>query len=183
MPPPPHRAEVRPLAPETYKVQFTVGRETFDKLREVQDLLRHTIPNGDVAEIFSRALSLLLAELRKTKCAAVQRPRREANGAGARGRHVPSAVKRTVWARDGGRCAFVGTMGRCTEQGFLEYHHLVPFADGGETTVDNLQLRCRAHNGYEAERWGGARDEDLVRERGAPRGVSQLGPDRVAPGG
>jgi hypothetical protein len=27
----------------------------------------------------------------------------------------------------------------------------VPFADGGETTIANLQLRCRAHNAYEAD--------------------------------
>ena len=39
------------------------------------------------------------------------------------------------------------------ETGLLEFHHVVPFADGGATTAENLSLRCRAHNGYEAERW------------------------------
>ena len=63
-------AEVKPLAPEQYKVQFTVSRETYQKLREAQDLLRHRVGNGDVAEIFDRGLTLLLAELRKTKHAA-----------------------------------------------------------------------------------------------------------------
>jgi 5-methylcytosine-specific restriction endonuclease McrA len=71
-----------------------------------------------------------------------------------------------VWARDGGQCAFVGTAGRCTERGFLEYHHVIPFADGGETNVSNLELRCRAHNAFEAERWSGPREEDLIREVG-----------------
>jgi len=28
---------------------------------------------------------------------------------------------------------------------------VLPFADGGPTTLDNLQLRCRAHNAYEAK--------------------------------
>ena len=65
-------------------------------------------------------------------------------------RHVPAAVKRVVWARDAGRCAFVGVDGRCAETGFLEYHHVVPFAAGGPTSVTNLELRCRAHNEYEA---------------------------------
>jgi hypothetical protein len=41
---------------------------------------------------------------------------------------------------------------------------VVPFADGGETSVDNVQLRCRAHNAYEAERWFEFRGEDLLRE-------------------
>jgi hypothetical protein len=39
-------------------VQFTVSRETYDKLRHAQDLLRHTIPTGDPAVIFDRALTL-----------------------------------------------------------------------------------------------------------------------------
>ena len=66
-------------------------------------------------------------------------------------RHVPAAVRRRVWKRDQGQCAFVGDSRRCTERGFLEFHHVVPFADGGPTTAENLQLRCRAHNVYEAE--------------------------------
>jgi 5-methylcytosine-specific restriction endonuclease McrA len=60
-------------------------------------------------------------------------------------------VKRSVWARDGGRCGFVGSEGRCAERGFLEYHHAVPYADGGAATEANIQLRCRAHNQYEAD--------------------------------
>jgi len=77
-------------------------------------------------------------------------------------------VKRAVWERDQGRCAFVGAAGRCTEWGFLEYHHLVPHAGGGATTAGNLELRCRAHNAYEAARWFGASEDDLTREaRGA----------------
>lgn len=162
-PAPSHSAEIKPLAPEHYKVQFTVPRETHDKLRQAQDLLRHRIPNGDVAAIFDRALTLLVAELQRTKHAATDRPQ-ASRPCGSRGRCIPAGVKREVWARDAGQCAFVGTAGRCSEPGFLEYHHVVPFADGGATTVDNLELRCRAHNAYEAQRWFGVLEEDLVKE-------------------
>ena len=71
---------------------------------------------------------------------------------GPRSRHIPAAVKREVWRRDDGRFAFVGTEGRCRERGFVEFHHVVPFADGGAATPGNIELRCRAHNAYEAER-------------------------------
>lgn len=64
-------------------------------------------------------------------------------------------MKRDVWTRDGGQCAFVGAAGRCSETGFLEYHHVVPYADGGDAIAANIQLRCRAHNAYEAEEWFG----------------------------
>jgi hypothetical protein len=50
---------VAPLAPERYKVQFTVSRDTYDKLRRVQDLLRHQVPDGDPAAIFDRAVAFV----------------------------------------------------------------------------------------------------------------------------
>jgi len=154
-------SEIKPVALEQFKVAFTVSRDTYEKLREAQDLLRHRVPNGDVAVIVDRALTLLLAELHKTKHAAVSRPRIQKASA-VHSRHVPASVKRAVWERDQGRCAFVGTTGRCAERGLLEYHHVVPFADGGATVVANLELRCRAHNEYEAERWFGVAE---VKER------------------
>jgi hypothetical protein len=54
------RPIVPPTAPERYRVQFTIGQETHEKLRRVQALLRREIPDGDPAAIFERALTLLL---------------------------------------------------------------------------------------------------------------------------
>ena len=149
--PPRPPAEVKPLAPERYKIQFTVSRETYQQLRRAQDLMRHTIPDGDPGVLFERALALLVRELEKTKLAATDLPR-SGEAPVSRARHIPAAVKRAVWQRDGGRCAFQGSQGRCTETGFLEFHHVVPFAAGGEATNENISLRCRTHNQYEADR-------------------------------
>ena len=116
--------------------------------------MRHTLPTGDLSEILDRAVRALLKELGRRKCAPAQRPRLPSERAQTKhGRVVPAAVRREVWARDKGSCAFVGGEGRCGEAGFLEFHHVVPFAEGGAATVDNIQLRCRAHNAYEAEQW------------------------------
>jgi hypothetical protein len=41
----------------------------------------------------------------------------------------------------------------------------VPFADGGTAVVDNIQLRCRAHNQYESDRWFSAENPPLLLER------------------
>ena len=46
--------------------------------------------------------------------------------------------------------AYIGREGRCTERGFLEYHHVQPYAVGGAATTANIELRCRAHNANEA---------------------------------
>jgi hypothetical protein len=141
---------VTPLSPAQYKVQITVSADTYEKLRRAQDLLRHTIPDGDPAVIFDRALTLLLGNLEKTRLAAVTRPQALRTPA-TRSRHIPAAVRRAVWKRDGGQCGFIGVNGRCGERGFLEFHHVVPYAAGGPATLENLQLRCRAHNAYESE--------------------------------
>jgi hypothetical protein len=128
------RIVVTPLAPARYKLQMTLGANTIEKLRRAQDLLRHTIPDGDPAAILDRALTLLLDEVARTKLVATKRPRSNGPPSLRRSRHVPAAVRRAVWTRDEGRCTFTGTEGRCSETGFLELHHIEPYALGGATT-------------------------------------------------
>ena len=168
---------IKSVAPSQYLLQFTVTQETHDRLRLAQDLLRHQIPNGDVPTIVDKALALLIEVIERRKWASTDRPREGAYRTEWT-RHVPAAVRRAVWKRDGGQCAFVGTDGRCSSRAFLEFHHLNPFAAGGEATVDNIQLRCRAHNVYEAEIFfgkGGGATQEATSEPGLPG----LGPDRV----
>ena len=57
----------------------------------------------------------------------------------------------------------MSSSGRCRETGFLEFHHVEPYAFGGPATVANIQLRCRAHNLYEASLCFGD-GSDAVRE-------------------
>ena len=56
---------------------------------------------------------------------------------------------------------------RCGERGFLEFHHLKPYAVGGEASVANIELRCRAHNTYESDLFYGASKggEEIARNR------------------
>ena len=186
--PPPRveSARLAPLAPERYRIQLTVSRETHDKFRRAQALLRHAVPSGDAAEIFNRAVTLLVESLERKRFAETSRPHASRAPAG-RSRHIPAGVRRAVWRRDGGRCAFVGASGRCRETAFLEFHHVEPYAAGGAATAENIEMRCRAHNGYEARLFFG---DSIVRERCpqweltclefVPNGPSSnLGPTRV----
>ena len=144
-------ALVRPLAPERYEVRFTADAETRALLREAQDLLGHAVPTGDLATVVHRALTVLVADLKRRKFAATSKPRAgRVPSAGSDA--VPAAVRREVAARDASRCAFVDADGhRCGARRFLEFHHVVPRAVGGGGTVANIQLRCRAHNGHEVD--------------------------------
>jgi hypothetical protein len=174
------RSYIEPLSPEFYRLQMTLSGETIRYLRQAQELLRHQIPSGDPAEVLNRALRLLVENLSKRKFAATLRPRdqrgrhthpecsqgiRPVAVTGPASRYIPAHVRRQVWERDQGQCAFVSAEGRrCTERAGLEYHHLKPFAKGGQTTTANLELRCRPHNGYEAWLSFGPAEAPLVKD-------------------
>jgi hypothetical protein len=144
------RTLVAPLAPERYLLRVTISGDAHRQLERARSLLRHSIPDGDPAMIVERALATLVEHLEKKKAALTRRTRQTRPGRTPRSRRIPAAVRRAVWRRDEGRCAFVGSRGRCRETGFLEFHHVRPFAVGGQATVDNLELRCRSHNAHEA---------------------------------
>lgn len=156
---PRRRAVVEPLSPERFLLKVTLTAEAHEKLRRAQELMRHIVPSGDPAVVIERALTLLVSDLERTKFAKAsartvgRAPDRSLRRGSEHSRHIPVSVRRAVWARDGGRCAFVGARGRCTATDWLEFHHVIPFADGGQTSVGNLALRCRAHNAYEALLW------------------------------
>ncbi|MGH9162716.1 MAG: hypothetical protein ACRD2X_22340, partial [Vicinamibacteraceae bacterium] len=58
---PPH-GTVTPLAPARDKLTVTISAETCEKLGEARDLLRHSVPNGNLAVLLDRALTALLRE-------------------------------------------------------------------------------------------------------------------------
>jgi 5-methylcytosine-specific restriction endonuclease McrA len=218
-PPVSPRPIVQASAHERYRVQFTIGQETHEKLRRLQALLRRELPDGDPAAIFDRALTVLLEKVERTKLAATVKPRpkpairpetdpappirpathpnlpirpgtdREVRTPAAPARHappaplsrsVPRAVKREVWRRDAGQCAFVSTTGRrCAESTFLEFHHVQPYAKQGPATVANISLRCWRHNHYEAELVFGPYSPSLVREARQSLGLAGSGPSRT----
>jgi len=101
-------------------------------------------------------------------------------------RNIPAVIRREVWYRDEGRCAFVGEDGvRCDSRGHLEFHHLVPWAEGGATTPGNLALRCRVHNAWESEihfarsAANHGADPEYVGDVGGD--IDPLGPDYAKP--
>jgi hypothetical protein len=144
------RLEMTPLSPGRCRLALTANRSTYEKFEQARDLLSHAIRDRDPGEVLDRALTLLIKEVERKKHGATDRPRRS-RPAKPGSPYVPADVKRAVWRRDGGRCAFVGDTGRrCNETSCVQNHHLIPPWRGGASTVDNVQLRCAAHNRYEA---------------------------------
>ena len=160
-----------PLAEETCRIQFTASRRLRDKLREAQDLLRHRVPDGNLGVIVEKAVDLLIERVRKERFATGRKPRSmpPEQAGPATSRDIPDAIKRAVYERDQGRCAFVGDRGRrCGATGGLEFHHLDGFAQVPVHDIGRIQLHCRAHNQHAAERMYGRRFMERARAREEP---------------
>jgi len=160
------RTKIEPIAQRRFLLQVSIGQDTHDLLQTAQELLSHAVPRGEIAEVLQRALQLLVTELAKQKYAVTKKsaPARASRQA----RRIPAHVRRAVYERDGGQCTFVSESGRrCRSRKFVEFDHVQAVAHGGEATVENVRLRCRAHNQLAAEQAFGA--EFMKKKRGAAR--------------
>ncbi|HEY2954716.1 MAG TPA: HNH endonuclease, partial [Candidatus Eisenbacteria bacterium] len=160
------RSGVTPLSPGRYEFGGTWDQEGYDLYNDFRALVSHEVPSGELSLVLETALRIAKAEVEKRKFGATARPGRSRGS-----RHIPAAVRRAVHERDGGRCAFVSDAGkRCAATRFLEIDHIEPVARGGEATLENLRLLCRAHNQYAAERefgveFMGRKREETRRDR------------------
>ena len=145
------RSRTMPLSPGRIAWQTTVDRETDALFEELKALLAHVMPTGDMASVLKRALQVAVEHEKKRKFATGVKCRSQRSEAPTRA--IPDAIKQQVLARDGACCTFVGADGkRCGSTWRLELDHVIPVALGGETSVENLRVLCRAHNRFEAER-------------------------------
>jgi hypothetical protein len=171
--------------PPLYQMQFTTTAEHAELLERAKALLSHRSPKVSLGDVHLQAMRLLVEALEKQRygskdeadtaperpstdgrdkptinsraCGEVGTPRR-------RGRYVPAKLRRAVFERDERQCAYLDERGiRCRETERLELHHLEPFARGGAHRLENLSLRCEAHNTLAAEQDFGR--EHIARRR------------------
>ena len=88
-------------------------------------------------------------------------------------RVIPAPLRRALVVRDRG-CAWPGEAGGCDRPpGWCDGHHLIPWEDGGETSLWNTCLLCTAHHrrvhggGWRRARRAGGGLDALPPERGA----------------
>ena len=79
---------------------------------------------------------------------AARPPAPESSRARRARRHIPAAVRRAVWRRDGGACCYHDPLTgvTCGSTHLVQIDHIVPVAQGGSDDIANLRLRCAVHN-------------------------------------
>jgi len=132
-------------------------------IERAKELLAHKYPFGELDHVLLEIIEEYLGR-HDPQTALQLRRRAPVKGSSS----IPVSIRRAVWARDGGRCTFVGPDGiRCTTRRMLEIDHRIPRALGGPCTIENLRLLCRPHNDAERRRLlgEGRLSTDLARAR------------------
>ena len=129
-----------------------VPASTYEKLSRVLELLGPGQSASEPAPIFDRLLDKLLAKLARRVARATPKPRAPRGRRGVSVRHIPPDVRRAVWSRDGGQCAFIGTGGmRCSCTRGIEFDVMTAVEPESPWAVEGVRLLCRVHMDYVTE--------------------------------
>jgi hypothetical protein len=183
--------EIVPITADIRRVHFNVGKRVVQKLEAARDGLSHAIPSASMEQVLEAALDLLLERQARAR-GLVKRPRKALETStpiaaststptptpneppphrrdGPR-EPIPAAVRRAVWARDGDHCTWpLDGGGCCGSTHRLELDHIIPWAEWGPSTVENLRVVCRRHNALAARQAFGGRVVGRYRHGGAAR--------------
>ncbi|ABS24665.1 HNH endonuclease [Anaeromyxobacter sp. Fw109-5] len=170
-PRPKARAETRAVSESGWSLRVTIDASCKEDLETLTALLSHEFPDGDLAAVLRDAIRCAVEKHGKRKGAIAPERQRKADReprpsteSAAPTSTIPAIVRREVWKRDGGRCAWVAPDGRrCDSRWQLELDHIHPQALGGLSTRDNLRVACRSHNLLHAEQTYGREHMDRFR--------------------
>ncbi|HET9555307.1 MAG TPA: HNH endonuclease signature motif containing protein [Anaeromyxobacteraceae bacterium] len=172
----PARPSVRPVAADTWSLRVTIDAAFKEELDRLTELLSHKVPGGELSAVLREAVKCAIEKHAKRRGAVEPARKRAKKKAPAspsappsQRREPPTAeVRRQVWKRDRGCCAWVGPDGhRCGSRWRLQLDHIEAAALGGPSTVENLRLTCARHNRLHAEQTFGR--EFMDRFRREPR--------------
>ncbi len=154
----PRPAETRAVSESHWSLRVTVDRAFREDLETLRMLLGHKLPRGDLAVVLHEAIRCGIEKHGKRKGAV--KPARKVESKASPSKDpatIPAELRRRVWERDGGRCAWTGPEGRrCNSRWQVEVDHVDPVGRGGAATLETLRLLCKSHNLLYAEQVYGA---------------------------
>ncbi|MBY0471515.1 HNH endonuclease [bacterium] len=134
----------RYVAEERMELKLGISEALLKKLKRVQDLESKNSAASLEQALEAMADSYLAKNdpLEKAKRARQLFPGR----VNPNPRVIPAHLKHSVQTRDQAQCTHSKSGKRCQERRWLDIHHIEPLAQGGETTLNNLTLLCKAHH-------------------------------------
>jgi hypothetical protein len=164
--------KLKPLPEQKTLIQFVANAELMGKLEELKQIFAHQnfegrmdVLVGQLADIalekFKPASGFKPASKPTSETASLtpapgMTPSQRNSSPPKRSRYIPARIRREVLLRDQNGCTYQDPKsGRvCGTRHGLQFDHGVPFSLGGAHSVENLTLRCGAHNRYLAAQMG-----------------------------
>jgi hypothetical protein len=110
---------------------LTIKDETFVLLQKAKSMLATPMSQDELLQMLIKELINKIEKERFKQTNAAKQP-----PLGDESRVIPAHIKREVYQRDGGKCVLCGSTHN------LQYDHLIPFALGGKSTLENIRLLC-----------------------------------------
>jgi type I site-specific restriction-modification system R (restriction) subunit len=121
----------------SHKIEIPVKRETYDKWIDFKGRLVHKNLTDEM--LLKYAIDKTLASIESKSHQRLQSAQPLRN---EKSRYIPLRFKQELLQKADYKCTHIG----CKSSFGLEIDHIVPFAKGGKTTLDNLRVLCRHHN-------------------------------------
>ena len=175
---------ITPQRDDTVRLEVSFTQEQMETLRRAKELLSHTLPDGNWADLFThlagkhvqkvlgkefsksknepnRTIESLASTIMTTDAPQASTQRFSATQIShlQKRKYTTRATKRVLLKKAHYRCEYVdeSTGQRCTATHYLDIDHRIPFALGGKDSIENLRILCRNHNQLSARKWGLAR--------------------------
>jgi hypothetical protein len=160
------REQTRYVSDQRIELKLGISEKLHEKLKRVQDLV--STQSGKAANLEETLEAALVLFIEKKD------PLEKANRAQARmekaqkpvpeqapersgplsslstshnQRFIPASLVHAIRRRDQGQCTYRSLQGvRCSQKRWLEIHHILPLALGGQNQLENLRLICRGHH-------------------------------------
>jgi predicted restriction endonuclease len=133
------------------KMEFVIDEALMKKIEKLKNLTSHK--NSSIRDLFES----LVDEALKKKDPEMKAKARSENAEKSKtaspeklqnSRYIPAQIKRQVWLKANSQCTFTDPVSkaRCEAKRFLQIEHIIPFALGGRSDLNNLTLLCSNHN-------------------------------------
>lgn len=133
------RERISPITPQRWELKISLSSKIEEDLSRAKELARvnsleETLEK--VLEFYLKKNDPLQKEVRSLRNA--PRPLQRA---------IPKSIRNRVLIRDKGQCTHLDEMGnRCGSRKWVEVHHVKPFSEGGDHSLENLATLCYGHH-------------------------------------
>jgi hypothetical protein len=151
---------VSPQKDESVRLEITLTMEQLKTLETARDLMSHTLPEGNWAELLTLLAEKQIKKILGKDIDAVDSPSEDSATQGflaaqKRG-HIKVTTKRKLLLTAGYCCEYQNPNSgiKCGSKYQLQVDHIQPIAFGGNNERQNLRVLCRTHNLQAAAKLG-----------------------------